>query len=47
LELLGDTNHECSLTKEEYEEMKNLLVEKQAELQTKDSAFKTELKSKL
>jgi len=47
LDLLKDSNLEGDLTKDEFEEMKNILVEKQAELKSKDSALKTELKSKL
>jgi len=47
LDLLKDSNLDGDLTKVEFEEMKNILVEKQSELKTKDSALKTELKSKL
>jgi hypothetical protein len=35
------------MAKDEFEEMKNILVEKQDELKSKDSALKTELKSKI
>jgi hypothetical protein len=47
LNLLKDSNLQGDLTKDEFEEMKNILVEKQEELKSKDSALKTELKKKL
>lgn len=47
LDLLKDSNIKGDLTKDEFEEMKNILVEKQVELKSKDSALKTELKSKI
>jgi hypothetical protein len=47
LDLLKDSNFTGDLTKDEFEEMKNILVEKQEELKSKDSALKTELKSKI
>jgi hypothetical protein len=47
LDQLKDLNLEGDLTKDEFGEMKNILVEKQDELKSKDSALKTELKSKI
>jgi hypothetical protein len=47
LNLLKDSNLEGDLTKDEFEEMKNILIEKQEELKSKDSALKTDLKNKI
>ena len=47
LDQLKGLNLEGDLTKDEFEEMRKLLTDKQEDLKSKDSALKKELKSKL